>query len=154
MDLIIGSHVSFKKDDQLLGSVKETLKYGANTFMFYTGAPQNTARVPINDELKNKALELMNENNIDIKNVVVHAPYIINLANSNNFDFNVRFLKEEIDRVESLCVNKLVLHPGSHVGFGTEIGLQNIIDSLNEESEVYPKIGYKYKTDLEFTWNR
>ena len=131
MELIIGSHVSFKKDTQLIGSVEETISYGANTFMFYTGAPQNTARVPINNELTNKALNLMKENNIDIKNVVVHAPYIINLANSNNFDFNVRFLKEEIDRVESLGVDKLVLHPGSHVGLGEEVGIQNIIDSLN-----------------------
>ena len=131
MDLIIGSHVSFKKDDQLVGSVKETLGYGANTFMFYTGAPQNTSRVPINDELTLKAKELMQENNIDIKNVVVHAPYIINLANSNNFDFNVRFLKEELSRVESLGVDKLVLHPGSHIGLGVETGIKNIIDSLN-----------------------
>ena len=115
-----------------MGSLLETLSYGANTFMFYTGAPQNTSRYPINKEITNNALKLMNEKNIDINNIVVHAPYIINLANINNFDFNVRFLKEEIDRVESLCVNKLVLHPGSHVGFGTEIGLQNIIDSLNE----------------------
>lgn len=131
MDLIIGSHVSFKKDEQLYGSLLETLSYRANTFMFYTGAPQNTSRYPINDELTYKALELMKENNIDIKNVVVHAPYIINLANSNNFDFNVRFLKEEIARVESLFVDKLVLHPGSHVGLGVEEGLKNIIDSLN-----------------------
>jgi len=131
MDLIIGSHVSFKKDDQLYGSLLETLSYGANTFMFYTGAPQNTARYPINDELTYKALELMKEKSIDIRNVVVHAPYIINLANSNNFDFNVRFLKEEITRVESLFVDKLVLHPGSHVGLGVEVGLQNIIESLN-----------------------
>ena len=130
-ELIIGSHVSFKKDDQLVGSVKETLGYNANTFMFYTGAPQNTSRVPINDELTLKAKELMKQNNIDIKNVVVHAPYIINLANSNNFDFNVRFLKEEISRVESLGVDKLVLHPGSHVGLGVETGIQNIINSLN-----------------------
>ena len=131
MDLIIGSHVSFKKDTQLLGSVNETLGYNANTFMFYTGAPQNTSRYPIDNELTNKALELMKENNIDIKNVIVHAPYIINLANSKNFDFNVRFLKEEISRVESLGVDKLVLHSGSHVGFGVEVGIQNIIDSLN-----------------------
>ena len=131
MNLIIGSHVSFKKDDQLVGSVKETLGYNANTFMFYTGAPQNTSRVPINDELTLKAKELMKQNNIDIKNVVVHAHYIINLANSNNFDFNVRFLKEEISRVESLGVDKLVLHPGSHVGLGVETGIQNIINSLN-----------------------
>ena len=131
MELIIGSHVSFKKDTQLVGSVEETMGYGANTFMFYTGAPQNTSRVPINDELTLKGLELMKKNNIDIKNVVVHAPYIINLANSNNFDFNVRFLKEEIERVESIGVDKLVLHPGSHVGLGVELGIKNIIDSLN-----------------------
>lgn len=131
MKLIIGSHVSFKKDDQLVGSVLETISYGANTFMFYTGAPQNTSRVPINKELTDKAITLMKENNINIKNVVVHAPYIINLANTNNFDFNVRFLKEELDRVESLGVDKLVLHPGSHVGIGVEQGIKNIIDSLN-----------------------
>ena len=131
MDLIIGSHVSFKKDDQLYGSLLEALSYSSNTFMFYTGAPQNTSRYPINDELTYKALELMKEKNIDIRNIVVHAPYIINLANINNFDFNIRFLKEEISRVESLFVDKLVLHPGSHVGVGVEAGLKNIIDSLN-----------------------
>ena len=131
MDLIIGSHVSFKKDDQLYGSLLEALNYNSNTFMFYTGAPQNTSRYPINDELTYKALELMKEKNVDIKNIVVHAPYIINLANKNNFDFNIRFLKEEISRVESLFVDKLVLHPGSHVGLGVEEGLKNIIDSLN-----------------------
>ena len=131
MDLIIGSHVSFKKDDQLVGSVLETLNYKANTFMFYTGAPQNTTRSQIDNELTKKGLELMQENNINIKNVVVHAPYIINLANSNNFDFNVKFLKEEINRVQSLGVEKLVLHPGSHVGLGVDIGIKNIVDSLN-----------------------
>ena len=131
MDLIIGSHVSFKKDDQLYGSLLEALSYGSNTFMFYTGAPQNTSRYPINDEFTYKALELMKEKNIDIRNLVVHAPYIINLANRNNFDFNVRFLKEEIARVESLFVDKIVLHPGSHVGVGVEEGFKNIVDSLN-----------------------
>lgn len=131
MSLIIGSHVSFKKDDQLLGSLLETLSYNANTFMFYTGAPQNTSRYPINDELTSSAVKLMEENNIDKKNIVVHAPYIINLANINNFDFNIRFLKEEIERVEKLGMTMLVLHPGSHVGLGVEEGLKNIIDSLN-----------------------
>ena len=132
MDLIIGSHVSFKKEDQLYGSLLEALSYNSNTFMFYTGAPQNTNRYPINDELTYKALELMKENNINLSDIIVHAPYIINLANIKNFDFNIRFLKEEIDRVESLFCTKLVLHPGSHVGLGEEEGLKNIIDSLNQ----------------------
>lgn len=131
MNLIIGSHVGFKKDDQLIGSVNETISYGANTFMFYTGAPQNTNRSNIDSTLTQKALNIMKKNNIDIKNIVVHAPYIINPANSKNFDFNVRFLKEEISRVESLGVDKLVLHPGSHVGLGVPEGIKNIIDTLN-----------------------
>ena len=82
--LYLGSHVSFKREEQMLGSVVEALSYGANTFMFYTGAPQNTARASIDLELTSLAHKLMEENNIDIKKVVVHAPYIINLANDND----------------------------------------------------------------------
>ncbi len=130
-NLIIGSHVSFKKEDQIIGSIKEALSYGENTFMFYTGAPQNTKREKINLDLVKQGQELMKENGIEPSNVVVHAPYIINLANINNFDFNVHFLKEEIKRVESLGFTKLVLHPGSHVGVGIEQGIQNIAESLN-----------------------
>ena len=134
MNLIIGSHVSFTKDKQLLGCVEETLSYGANTFMFYTGAPQNTNRVDIDKEKTELALNLMKENNIDYKNVVIHAPYIINLASGDEEkrDFAIRFLKQEIDRCEILGIDKLILHPGSHVGIGIEKGIQNIIDSLNE----------------------
>ena len=128
--MIIGSHVSFKKDTQLVGSVKEALSYGSTTFMFYTGAPQNTNRLPINDNLTKEAINLMNENNIDINNVVVHAPYIINLASNN--DFAVTFLKEELKRVEQLGMNKLVLHPGSSVKLSKEEGIKNIIDNLNK----------------------
>lgn len=130
-DLIIGSHVSFKKDDQIIGSIKEALSYGENTFMFYTGAPQNTKREQIDMELVDLGKKVMEETGINPANVVVHAPYIINLANVTNLDFNVRFLKEEINRVEELGFTKLVLHPGSHVGVGIEQGIKNIIESLN-----------------------
>ena len=130
MEIIIGSHVSFKKEEQLLGSVKEALSYGSNTLMIYTGAPQNTNRMPIDKDLTNKAHELMKENNF--KEVIVHAPYIINLANDKNYDFNVEFLKNEIKRVEELGLSVLVLHPGSHVGIGIEKGIENIIKTLND----------------------
>lgn len=132
MELIIGSHVSFKADTQLLGSVEEALSYGANTFMFYTGAPQNTVRVPLDKSLISNAKELMIKNNIDINNVIVHAPYIVNMANPKNFLFNVSFLKQEIDRCISLGIKKMVLHPGSHVNNGTETGLNTIVEALNE----------------------
>ena len=129
--LIIGSHVSFKKDTQLLGSLEEALSYGSNAFMFYTGAPQNTNRSDIDDTLTYEAYKLMKDNNIALENVVVHAPYIVNLANDTNLDFNVRFLKEEIKRVELLGVNKIVLHPGSAVKLSREQGLKNIVEALN-----------------------
>ena len=131
MDLIIGSHVGYTKDNGLLGSVLETLSYGANTFMFYTGAPQNTARLPINIEKRELAIKKMEENGIDINNVIVHAPYIINLDNKANLEFSTNFLKQEIRRCETLGIKKLVLHPGSHVGVGVDEGIQNIIDGLN-----------------------
>ena len=132
--LLIGSHVSYKKDSQMLGSVEEALSYGSTTFMFYTGAPQNTKRSDIDKELTIKAQELMKENNIDINKVIVHAPYIINLANSdpNKYDFAINFLKEEVKRCEQLGIKNMVLHPGSHVGLGTEVGIENIINGLNQ----------------------
>ena len=134
MKLIIGSHVSFTKEEGMLGSVKEALSYGENTFMFYTGAPQNTFRAPINKEKTNEAKELMKENNINIKDVIIHAPYIINLANDKDldkFNFTVNFLKQEINRAKELGIEKIVLHPGSHVGLGEEKGLDNIAKGLN-----------------------
>ena len=130
--MIIGSHVSFSKDEQLVGSVKQAISYGANTFMFYTGAPQNTKRLPIDSNLTNEAFKLMKDNNIDPVNVIVHAPYIVNLANEKNFEFSINFLKEELKRVEKLGFDKVVLHPGSHVGIGTERALENIIFCLNK----------------------
>lgn len=131
MNLIIGSHVSFNKNEQLLGSIKEALSYGSNAFMFYTGAPQNTIRVPLSSDLTISAHALMDKNGIDINNVIVHAPYIVNLANHNNFDFNVSFLRQEIDRCIFLGIKKLVLHPGSHVNNGEETGLKTIVEALN-----------------------
>ena len=131
MELIIGCHVSYKISSQLLGSVEESIGYGANTFMFYTGAPQNTNRADIDNGITMKAIKLMKENNIDINNVIVHAPYIVNLANMNNFDFSVSFLKQEVKRCSILGINKMVLHPGSAVNCSREDAINNIIDGLN-----------------------
>ncbi len=127
--MILGSHVSFKSDTQLIGSVKDALSYGANTFMFYTGAPQNTMRKDIDSNKTKEALELMKDQ-IDIKNVIVHAPYIVNLANGDSFAYE--FLQKEVNRVKELGVDKLVLHPGSFVKLTKEEGIKNIINGLNK----------------------
>lgn len=131
--LIIGSHVSFTKDKQLLGSVLETISYGANAMMIYTGAPQNTIRVPLDKNLTSLACEQMN-NKIDIKNVIVHAPYIINLANKSNltqYEFAIDFLIRECKRVEKLGLNKMVLHPGNSLKDTKENAISNIAEALN-----------------------
>jgi deoxyribonuclease-4 len=135
--LYIGSHVGFSKNNQLVGSLEEALSYNANTFMFYTGAPQNTMRYEIDDELTKKAYELMKKNNILLDKIIVHAPYIINLANPDpeKHNFAISFLKQEVSRCEKLGIKNMVLHPGSHVGVGIEEGIKLIIDGLNHVLE-------------------
>lgn len=132
--LKIGSHVSMGGKNMLLGSVEEALSYGANTFMVYTGAPQNTIRKAIETLKIEEAIELMNQNNIE--EIVVHAPYIINLGNSEKletFELGVTFLREEIRRTEALKKAKqIVLHPGAHVGAGDDKGIEQIIKGLNQ----------------------
>ena len=132
--MIIGSHVSFGNVG-LLGSVKEAISYGANTFMFYTGAPQNTLRKPINQENTKEAQKLMLENNIDINKVICHAPYIVNLANNldpQKYNFSINFLIGEIKRCEEMGIKYIVLHPGSSVGIERKEALDNIILALNQ----------------------
>ena len=131
MDLIIGSHVSYKNSTGLIGSVKEAISYGANTFMFYTGAPQNTMRGNIDDVVTYQAYQLMKENHINSENVIVHAPYIVNLCNDDKFEFSVSFLQQEVKRCEQLGMTKLVLHPGASVGLEKNHAINNIIKGLN-----------------------
>lgn len=131
--MIIGSHVSFGKD-QLLGSAKMAASYGANTFMFYTGAPQNTIRADINADLIDKAKEFMQENNIDINNVICHAPYIINLANKEkveSWNFSIAFLKNEISRITKMGINYIVVHPGNALKLDKMEALANISEAIN-----------------------
>jgi len=133
--MYLGSHVSFDSKEQLLKSVKECISYGANTFMFYTGAPQNTNRCVIDDSLTYKAYELMKSSGVHLDKVVAHAPYIVNLANDlepSKYDFSINFIKNEIDRLDSLGIKYLVLHPGSSVGINREKALFNISNALNK----------------------
>lgn len=129
----IGSHVSMGGTEMMLGSVKEALSYEANTFMLYTGAPQNTKRKEVSELRIEEAWELMRAN--DIQEFVVHAPYIINLANTvkpDIFKLAVEFLSTEIERTAAMGSHTLVLHPGSHVGAGEEAGIDCIVKGLNE----------------------
>ncbi len=135
--LKIGSHVSLKGKEMLLGSVKEALSYNANCFMVYTGAPQNTRRRPIEELRIKEAIELMEENNLSLDNVVVHAPYVMNLANPDpeKRAFAVDFFTSEIERTAKIGAKQIVLHPGAHVKQGADIGITNIIEGLDRVIE-------------------
>lgn len=129
----IGSHVGMSGKEMLLGSAKEAVSYGADTFMFYTGAPQNTRRKEISELNIDPAWEYMKEHGIE--DIIVHAPYIINLGNTvkpETFSLAVEFLAKEIDRTVSCKSHTLILHPGAHVGAGVEAGISQIVKGLNE----------------------
>lgn len=130
--MLLGSHVGMNGKDMFAGSVKEALSYGANTFMVYTGAPQNTRRKSLKELNIDEAHELMKEGGIET--FVVHAPYIINLGNPINADtykLAVEFLEIELSRTAAMGSSTLILHPGSHVGEGFDAGIEKIISGLN-----------------------
>ncbi|MEB5757999.1 deoxyribonuclease IV [Mammaliicoccus sciuri] len=131
--MLIGSHVSMSGKKMLLQAAEEAASYNASTFMIYTGAPQNTRRKKIEDLNIENGKAAMKE--YGLSNIVVHAPYIINIANTTKpevFNLGVEFLQSEIERTEVLGAKDIVLHPGAHVGAGEEKGIQKIIEGLNE----------------------
>ena len=128
--LLIGSHVSISKG--LIGAAKEAYSYGANTFMIYTGAPQNTRRKAITDLKIDEGKVFMKEH--DIYDIVVHAPYIINLASfkEDTYDLAKKFLKHEIERTEAVGSNYIVIHPGAYTEKDVDYGIERIANGLNE----------------------
>ncbi|SDW45722.1 deoxyribonuclease IV [Paenibacillus sp. CF384] len=129
--LKIGSHVSFS-DKGLLTAANEAVSYGSSTFMIYTGAPQNTRRKPIEDLYIPDGRDAMGKAGID--EIVVHAPYIVNLGSykDDTFELAVRFLQEEIRRTDAIGVRNIVLHPGAFTDKDAEYGIARIAEGLNE----------------------
>ena len=133
-ELYLGSHVDLKAPDYYLGTVKDALSYGANTFMFYTGAPQNTFRKPLSMLNIEAGRKLLKENGIDESKIVVHAPYLINAANFANLDIyelSINTIVSELRRTAGFGVKIMVLHPGSHVGLGAENGIKALSKALD-----------------------
>ncbi|CAJ0894786.1 7983_t:CDS:10 [Entrophospora sp. SA101] len=142
-NLIIGRHCLVKNPNYLLGAVKEAISYEANALMIYLGAPQNSFRQPLNVLKIPEFKQILKENNIDISNVIVHGSYLINLANTikkDTFNFSVKFLQEEIQRMQKIGLKTLILHPGSYLTATEEEGLTQIAQGLNlvltENSEI------------------
>jgi deoxyribonuclease-4 len=133
-DILLGSHVSMSKPDYLLGSAQIAASYGANTFMIYTGAPQNSIRTPLNQLKIDEFKSYLKDQHINIKSVVVHAPYIVNLGTSDKrkHAISVQTLKTEIYRTYEIGCELLVLHPGNAIGISTDEAIRNIADGINK----------------------
>ena len=134
-DLLIGSHVGMNAPDYYLGSVKEAISYGATTFMFYTGAPQNSYRKPLNELKIAEGRALLKEHGFNEDCLVVHAPYIINAASKEKadiFDLSIKTIINELQRTAAFGAKILVLHPGNHLKAGPEIAIATLIEALNE----------------------
>ena len=147
--LLIGSHVSLSGPDFYVGSVKEALEYGSTTFMFYTGAPQNSYRKPLEELKINEGRALIKASGIDENKIIVHAPYIINGANSTRkdlYDLSVKIIINELQRTAGFGCSILVLHPGAHVGEGIDKGIETLAKCLDE---VLSKDGTNVKIALE-----
>ncbi len=130
--LLIGSHIGLTAPDYLLGAVKESIDNGATTFMIYTGAPQNTIRKDVATFKIKEAHEMMKTHDIDANDVIIHAPYIINLCSSKLEvrELAVDFLATELKRVEKMGFTKLVLHPGSRLEQSVEEGIKFIVEGI------------------------
>ena len=134
-DLLIGSHVGMNGPDYYLGSVKEAINYNATTFMFYTGAPQNSYRKPLEDLKIEEGRKLLKEQGFDENKIIVHAPYIINAANKNRadlLDLSIKTIINELRRTHAFGAKILVLHPGNHLGLGAEEAINTLAESLDQ----------------------
>ncbi|MCR5349205.1 MAG: deoxyribonuclease IV [Bacilli bacterium] len=135
---LLGSHVGLSSPLYYLGAVQEALSYKADTFMFYTGAPQNARRKPLDELRIPEGRALIRQACLDESKIVVHAPYIVNLANKDKeetFQGSIEFIQSELLRVSGFGLKLLVLHPGSHVGHGVEHGLDSLILGLSKVLE-------------------
>ena len=132
--IYLGSHVSMSSPDFYLGSVRSALEWGENTFMFYTGAPQNSYRLPLERLKIEEERKLLKENNIDESKIIVHAPYLINLGSKekiDNYELAKKLVINELQRTEAFGCKTLVLHPGNHLKASKIEGLNNIVEGLN-----------------------
>ena len=138
-EILLGSHIGLSAPSYFLGAAEEAFSFGENCFMFYTGAPQNSIRKDVSDMKIEEGKAFLKEKGISLDNLVIHAPYIINLASKEkeeNYRFGISFLKEEIRRARAFGVSRLVLHPGASKGIPFEAAAKNLAEALDEASQV------------------
>ena len=128
--IYIGNHVSSSKGYEAMG--KQEVALGGDTFAFFTRNPRGGSAKEIKDEDVQRLLTLMKD--YSFGPLVAHAPYTMNVcaAKEDIRKFSVEMLKDDIRRMEYLPGAFYNFHPGSHVGQGSEVGIELIAAALNE----------------------
>lgn len=127
--LNLGCHLSSSKGFEFMG--KQAMKIGANTFQFFTRNPRGGAAKPIRPEDAERLVELMKANSFSA--IVAHAPYTLNPCSkeAKTREFAHMVMEDDLARMEYVPSNYYNFHPGSHVGQGSEKGIELIADLLN-----------------------
>lgn len=128
--LIVGPHISIAKGFKYAG--KEALKVDANTFQFFTRNPRGGNAKALDFEDIGALREIMETH--DFGPLLAHAPYTLNMASDKpeTRDFAKRAFKEDLERLKVIPCQLYNFHPGSHVGQGSDKGIELILEILNE----------------------
>lgn len=128
--LYIGYHLSSVNGFEAMGL--EAMKAGANTFAFFTRNPRGGGAKEIDPDDAAALCRLLEENNFG--KLVAHAPYTLNPCSDKPKvrDFARFCMEDDMKRMEFVPGNYYNFHPGSHVGQGTEAGIEMITEILNE----------------------
>ena len=126
----IGAHVSIAKGFKKAAQI--SVDIGANTFQFFSRNPRGGNAKEFNEKDMAAFQDIREENNFG--KLLAHAPYTMNLAaaNEDTYEFAKMVIKEDVKRMDSIGVEYICFHPGSHVGSGVEEGTRKIIEGLNQ----------------------
>ncbi|MDO4563479.1 MAG: deoxyribonuclease IV [Clostridia bacterium] len=127
---VIGCHLSASKG--YLHMLEEALSIGANTFQFFTRNPRGGKAKAIDEEDAARFMTLSRESGVSV--ILAHAPYTLNAcsADEHTREFAKTVMEDDLRRMEYTPGNMYNFHPGSHVGQGTEAGIEMIAKQLNE----------------------
>lgn len=126
----IGAHVSIAKGFKKAAQI--SVDIGANTFQFFSRNPRGGNAKEFNEKDMDAFQKIREENNFG--KLLAHAPYTMNLAaaNEDTYEFAKMVIREDVKRMDSIGVEYICFHPGSHVGGGVEEGTRKIIEGLNQ----------------------
>lgn len=137
-DLILGSHLPMCAPHYFTQTVQTAIVFGESAFMIFTGPPQSTTRIPLDKLNLEEGQSLWIKHGNQMHNLVVHCPYIINPATSDQQKqrFCINFLYQDLLRTSQMGIKYYVIHPGKYMDADLTTGIKNCAFVLNEVLKV------------------